>query len=54
MLATARSGGAQYVVRDDHQLLRFGGCQGLLILSVRAFMDTLPGLLAAERAGKGF
>jgi predicted nucleic acid-binding protein len=45
VLATARSGKAQYLVTSDHRLLRLGSYRGLIIVSALQFLAMLPGLL---------
>jgi putative PIN family toxin of toxin-antitoxin system len=49
VLATALSGGAQFVVTGDHKLVRLKAYQGLILMSVHEFLATLPGLTAADR-----
>jgi predicted nucleic acid-binding protein len=44
VLATALSGGAQFLITGDHRLLERKTYQSLMILDVRAFLATLPGL----------
>ena len=44
VLATALSGDAQFLVTGDHKLLALKAYQGLIIVSVHAFLAMLPGL----------
>ena len=44
VLATALSGGAQFLVTGDHKLLGLKTYRGLVIVSVREFLALLPGL----------
>lgn len=47
VLATALSGGAQFVVTGDYKLVRLKSLksyEGLLLLNVHEFLATLPGL----------
>ena len=41
ILATAIAGQAAYLVTGDRGLQRLGSCQGVTILSPRAFLDLL-------------
>ncbi len=41
ILATAVSGGAQYLVTGDRQLLKLGNYQGVQIVTARDFLDRL-------------
>jgi uncharacterized protein len=44
VLATALSGGAQFLITSDHDLLGLGEYEGLYIVSAAQFLSTLPGL----------
>lgn len=44
VLATALSGGAQFVVTGDHRLLDLKTYQGVMLVTVHEFLATLPGL----------
>jgi uncharacterized protein len=44
VLATALSGGAQFVVTGDYKLVGLKQYQGLILVSVHEFLATLPGL----------
>lgn len=46
VLATALSGGAQYLITSDHDLLGLGEYEGLYIVSAAQFLSMLPGLLS--------
>lgn len=48
VLATALSGGAQFVITGDHKLVRLKSYQGLILLGVHDFLATLPGLSSAD------
>lgn len=48
VLATALSGGAQYLVTGDYKLVRLKSYRGLIILNVNEFLATLPGLQGIE------
>jgi predicted nucleic acid-binding protein len=41
ILATAVSGGADYLVAGDKQLLKLGSFEGVRIVDSRAFLDIL-------------
>ena len=49
VLATAVSGHAQFVVTDDHKLIRLKSYEGLILVSVHEFLATLPGLTTASQ-----
>lgn len=47
VLATALSGGSQFLVTGDHKLLALHDYRGVLIVSVQQFLGMLPGLSGA-------
>jgi putative PIN family toxin of toxin-antitoxin system len=51
VLATAVSGGAQFLVTGDHRLLALREYEGVVIVSVREFLALLPGLLSERPEG---
>jgi putative PIN family toxin of toxin-antitoxin system len=48
VLATALSGGAQFLVTSDHGLLRLGTFRELVIVSAGQFLAMLPGLIQTD------
>jgi predicted nucleic acid-binding protein len=44
VLATALSGNAQFLVTGDYKLVERKHYQGLILVTVRAFLAMLPGL----------
>ncbi len=49
ILATALSGGANFLVTGDYKLLELREYQGLLLVTAREFLAILPGFSRAEK-----